>query len=169
MIGMLSADFTIREARPEDLGGILHHRRAMFYEMGFTDAADLEAMIASSEPFIKQGLIEGFYRGWLVEKGGKILAGAGVVITPWVTTPHDLHGRRAYVLNVYTEPNSRRWGLARRLMEIIIEWCRLEGFGTVHLHASEAGQKLYESLGFKLSNEMRLALPGCSNKIGARE
>jgi GNAT superfamily N-acetyltransferase len=154
----MSCDFIIREARPEDLGDILHHRRAMFAEMGFTDAAALDAMIVTTEPFIRQGLVEGFYRGWVVENGSHIVAGAGVVISPWFTTPHDLHARRAYVLNVYTEPDCRRQGLSRQLMEKIIEWCRLEGFGTVHLHASEAGRPLYEWLGFKISNEMRLAL-----------
>ena len=154
----MTLDFSTREATVADLFSILHHRREMFREMGFTDSAALDAMIASSGPFIRQALTDGSYRGWLAETKRTIAAGAGVLVTPWVSNPRDIQARRAYVLNVYTEPEYRRLGLSRRLMEVIIDWCRRQGFGTIHLHASEMGRSLYESLGFKLSNEMRLTL-----------
>lgn len=62
------------------------------------------------------------------------------------------------VVNVYTDPSHRRQGIARKLMEVIIDWCRSEGFGSVLLHASDEGRPLYESLGFTPTNEMRLML-----------
>jgi GNAT superfamily N-acetyltransferase len=86
------------------------------------------------------------------------VAGAGLLVVPWVASPRNPVPRIAYVLNVYTDPAYRRRGLSRRLMETIIAWCREQGFGVVHLHASEVGRPLYESLGFEPSNEMRLSL-----------
>ena len=62
------------------------------------------------------------------------------------------------IVNVYTEPAYRRRGLARRLMVAMLEWAHGEGYGTVSLHASDFGRSLYESLGFKATNEMRLQL-----------
>jgi len=59
---------------------------------------------------------------------------------------------------MYTQPVARRQGLARRLLETMVEWCRQEGFGSVSLHTSEFGRPLYESLGFAPTNEMRLTL-----------
>ena len=59
---------------------------------------------------------------------------------------------------MYTEPAVRRHGIAKRLMDEMIEWCRKEGFGSVSLHASEYGRPLYASLGFQATNEMRLKL-----------
>jgi GNAT superfamily N-acetyltransferase len=64
---------------------------------------------------------------------------------------------RGNILNVYTCPQSRRKGLARKLTERAIEWCRANRVGTVILHASDAGRPLYQSMGFVPSNEMRLA------------
>lgn len=154
----MALDVKIREATLADLPWLLHHRRAMFQEMGFTDSAALDATVEYSEPYMRRGLTEGFYRGWVAEIDGKIAAGAGMVVTPWVANPRDWSARRVYILNVYTEPKYRRLGLARRIMERMIDWCREQGFGTVHLHATEVGRKLYESLGFQPSNEMRLAL-----------
>ena len=49
---------------------------------------------------------------------------------------------------MYTEPEHRRRGLARRLMAEMIAWCRAAGLGSVSLHASDAGRPLYEALGF---------------------
>jgi GNAT superfamily N-acetyltransferase len=61
-------------------------------------------------------------------------------------------------MNVFTEPEYRRLGLARRLMVTMLDWLRQEKFGTVSLHASEYGRSLYESLGFEATNEMRMSL-----------
>jgi GNAT superfamily N-acetyltransferase len=149
----------IRAATATDLEVILHHRRAMFEDMGYRDPAALEATRASSEPFIRQGLAEGFYRGWLAEEGaGRVVAGGGLIVHPWLGHPASPQTRRAYILNVYTEPEYRRHGLARRIMEAILDWCRAEGFAGVALHASDQGRVLYEALGFKATNEMRLDL-----------
>jgi GNAT superfamily N-acetyltransferase len=65
---------------------------------------------------------------------------------------------RATILNVYTDPEYRRRGIARLLMETMIDWCKRKGLARVNLHASDAGRHLYESLGFEPSNEMRLKL-----------
>jgi GNAT superfamily N-acetyltransferase len=47
---------------------------------------------------------------------------------------------------MYTEPEHRRQGLARRLMDAMIAWCGREGYGTLYLHASDEGRALYASL-----------------------
>jgi hypothetical protein len=40
-------------------------------------------------------------------------------------------------------------------MHTLLQWAREQGFDRVVLHASDAGRSLYESLGFKSTNEMR--------------
>ena len=152
-------EITLREAGPNDLEAVLRHRRAMFEDMGYKDAAALEAMERSCRPFFAQALAEGWYRGWLAEAGKDVVvAGAGVLILPWPSHPRDAQIRRPMIVNVYTEPAYRRRGLARRLMEAMLEWLRQQGYGTVSLHASDYGRSLYESLGFIATNEMRLQL-----------
>ncbi len=86
------------------------------------------------------------------------MAGGVVLISPWPSHPYDGQCRRATILNMYTDPPFRRQGIARRLMQTMIDWCREEGFVHVTLHASDKGRPLYESLGFEATNEMRLKL-----------
>jgi GNAT superfamily N-acetyltransferase len=156
---MFNPNYTIRPAVAADVKDLLHHRRAMFYEMGHTEPAALDAMELSCRPFLKNALRDGTYRSWVAEiVKGTVIAGGGVVILPWLPSPVDARPRRAIILNVYTEPAYRRQGIARALMQTAIVWCRAEGFQSVALHASEQGRPLYESLGFVPTNEMRLAL-----------
>lgn len=151
--------FKIREATLADLKIVMHHRRSMFFDMGYRDEAALAAMEATSEPFLMKRLADGSYRGWfVVEASGKVIAGGGIIIFEYHSSPSDPHPKRPLVVNLYTEPEYRRRGLARRLMEIMIAWCKQEGFGSVLLHASDEGRPLYEALGFAPTNEMRLKL-----------
>jgi hypothetical protein len=43
-------------------------------------------------------------------------------------------------------------------MVAMLDWLRQQGYDTVSLHASDYGRPLYEALGFKATNEMRLQL-----------
>jgi len=133
----------------------LHHRVAMFEEMGFRDAAVLDCVEAVSREYFTEALRAGTYVGWLAEDGnGQVLGGGGIVVAAWPGYPGENHAKRAWILNMYTEPEARRRGVARRLMQMMVEWCRIEGYGSVSLHASAAGRPVYESFGFKSTNEM---------------
>ena len=151
---------TIREVRPEDLNEILLHRREMFFDMGQSDEAALEKMTETSRSFVKRCLEDGSYLGWFgVDDGGRVVAGVGLLITPWVSgpqTPDQTH--RAYLLNVYTAPEYRNQGLARKLTTMAIEWCAANGFKRLWLHASDRGRRVYEALGFRSTNEMMLRI-----------
>ena len=45
-------------------------------------------------------------------------------------------------------------------MESALEWCREHRIRAVILHSSKDGRALYEKLGFRPTNEMRLTLEG---------
>jgi ribosomal protein S18 acetylase RimI-like enzyme len=65
---------------------------------------------------------------------------------------------RGNILNVYTAPEFRRRGLAHRLMDAVLDWCKNNKIDFVILHAGDEGRRLYESLGFQPGNEMRISL-----------
>jgi GNAT superfamily N-acetyltransferase len=151
----VSDPFTVRLATVEDISTILAQRRAMFHDMGFTDSAALEAMEVRFRPWVRQKMEQGEFLTWLAEDGqGRVVAGAGLWLQEWPPTPHSVMDRRGYVLNVYTDPDYRRRGLARRLMLIIEVWCREHALPIVTLHASADGRPLYDSLGFAPANFM---------------
>ena len=154
----MTSEARLREATPVDVATIVRHRRLMFREMGHHDETALDAMEATSTPFLRAGLEDGSYRGWLVETDAGVLAGGGLLVVGYPSHPRDPHARRAWILNMYTEPAARGRGHARAILEAMIRWCRERGFASVSLHASDAERHLYETMGFAPTNEMRLDL-----------
>src|ERR1700732_251432 len=98
-------EIRIRPASVDDLLHILHHRSAMFSDMGYRHEAILDQMQATSETFLRESIPTGAYRAWLAETGGgRIVGGGGIAILPWPGSPEDPRPRRGWILNIYTEP-----------------------------------------------------------------
>jgi len=154
----MSPEVLIRQATSDDIPELLRHRRGMYEDMGHNDAEALAAMVATCKPYLASALANGTLHGWLACVGERVVAGGVVLVSPWPSHPYDGYCRRATILNMYTDQPFRRQGIARRLMQTMIDWCRKEGFVRVDLHASDKGRPLYESLGFETTNEMRLDL-----------
>jgi GNAT superfamily N-acetyltransferase len=157
---MPSNSFTIRRATLADVDILIAHRRGMFHDMGYRDDTALDAMCAKFRPWLIARMEAEQYLAWLASPDGSatVVAGAGLWIMDW--PPHMVGGqaRRGNVVNVYTAPGYRRRGLARRLMDTVLDWCRANSLDIVVLHASKDGRALYESMGFAATNEMRLTL-----------
>jgi GNAT superfamily N-acetyltransferase len=139
-----------------DLELILRHRREMFREMGGEYERSIPLFEDSSLLYFDDALRDGSYYGIFCEIDDQVVAGGGVVISDWPGSPMNFDARRAWILNIYVEPAFRRRGLAKAVMNELIDWCRTNGFQSVALHASEEGRSLYEKLGFRATNEMRL-------------
>jgi GNAT superfamily N-acetyltransferase len=148
--------FRIERAGPEAVDTIVEHRRAMFSDMGYEDVGALEAMSGAFRPWLVEKMRAGEYLAWVAVAGDRTAAGLGLWLMDW---PPHLIGpgwRRGNILNVYTQPEFRKQGMARALMAEALAWCRGNRIGCVILHASPDGRPLYESLGFEATNEMRL-------------
>lgn len=154
----MSDEVLIRQATLNDIPALLRHRQGMYEDMGYDDSGAMSRMVATCKPYLTAALANGTLHAWLACAGEQVVAGGFVLVSPWPSHPYDGQCRRATILNMYTDPPSRRQGIARRLMQTMISWCREEGFVHVTLHASDKGRPLYESLGFESTNEMRLKL-----------
>jgi GNAT superfamily N-acetyltransferase len=135
----------------------------MFREMGYRDEAALDKMCQAFRPWLERRMRHNEYLAWFaveqaVDHDGAVAAGLGLWLMDW--PPHMIGpgAPRGNILNVYTRPESRRMGLARRLMDAALAWCSLNQVRAVILHSSDDGRQLYKSLGFEPTNEMRILL-----------
>jgi len=148
---------TIRPSTFEesDLETIVRHRRAMFRDMGHEDEGALDAMAALFRPWLRRKMDAGEYLAWFaLAQDSTVAAGLGLWLMDW--PPHMVAAGR---WRGNTEPEHRRQGMARALMQVALAWCASNQVGAVILHASGDGRPLYESLGFTATNEMRLVGP----------
>ncbi len=170
----MNTEVRIREATVADVDIIAHHRVSMFNDMGRTSHESIEPLRRMTREFLLEAIPRGEYAGWLASPGDqpeRIVSGAGVQVRrvfPFPFTRDDGSvranwGAQAIVINVYTEPDFRRRGLARRLMQELIAWARRSEQESLVLHTSRDGVALYESMGFKHTTEMRF-----SGELGTR-
>ncbi len=153
-------NITIRKATASaaDAEMIVHHRMAMFTDMGI-DPALVANMEAPFRAWIDQEFRAGRFETWFAcHEHGQVIAGAGLWLYQWIPSPLAAQTIRPYILNVYTERPFRQQGIAKRLVEDIIAYCREKDYAVVMLHASLQGRPIYESLDFRQTNEMRLDL-----------
>lgn len=151
--------YSIRQATAADIPHLVSHREQMFRDMSIP--AKFEDMHAAFEHWLRDAIAAKTYLGWVaVASNGEVAAGGGLIVMPWPPGPMNMDPRCGFVFNVYTLPSHRKHGLARRLMDVIHEWCRAEGLERVVLNASTFGQSLYGSLGYVVTDEpmMRLKL-----------
>jgi ribosomal protein S18 acetylase RimI-like enzyme len=162
---------TIRHVAEADVALICKHRIAMFRAMGQEADEALTESVNNFASWVVPRLADGRYHGWIAFDGDRAAGSAGLLILEWPPVPHDPSGEyRGYILNVYVEPEYRRRGVARELVGHCLAEASRRGIRVVTLHASEDGRALYESLGFKPANEMRLeraATDGSTSEGGA--
>jgi GNAT superfamily N-acetyltransferase len=154
----VSESYRIRLANPGDIQWLSVARARMALDMRGGTEDELMAGAVHFAEWAAEGMSTGSYLAWIAVASGERVACAGLWLKPRqpdVRTGHDLV---PYVLGVYCEPGHRRNGLARRLMDEIVQWATSYGFGSIELHTSEDGRALYEAMGFERTTEMRLTL-----------
>lgn len=89
----------------------------------------------------------------LVMDGEHPVACATLCYKRCIPTPGHPTGRRAHLMNVYTAPEYRRRGLARRLLTVLHREAEERQVTEITLDATEDGRRLYERMGYAASDE----------------
>ena len=160
---MTDPTIEIRRATDADAYVIAEQRVVMFRDMGSLDASIEGELLETATRRLREAIASGEYVAWLAHPTGepqRIIGGSGVQLRPLFPRPDErgtrvLIGREGIVLNVYVERDFRRRGLARRLMQVILDWVPSTDIVRLVLHASDEGLQLYESMGFVQTSEMR--------------
>lgn len=157
----MSNALELRLATLDDIPALVRHRRGMFVDMDALkgaqpDPAQLDAMDAAYANFARERLSDSRMQAWVIADADRVVASGAVLYTDWLPRPDGKQSVLAYVHSVYTEPDYRRIGLARRILKAMLAECQARGLPRLTLHASDQGRGLYEELGFVPTNEMRL-------------
>jgi len=156
---MTDNSILIRPATVADIDDVVRLRRQMFLDMGYGDKQVLDDSDTACHRYFLHTLPSGEYRGWLAIAGDDhAVASGGLVIDCHPPGPNNPGGRVGYIMNIVTEPEYRRQGLARRILDVMMQWLVSEQIDVATLHATEMGRLLYEEFGFEPSNEMRARL-----------
>lgn len=78
----------------------------------------------------------------------RIVATGAVSFYNVMPTYHNVSGRKAYVMNMYTKLEYRRKKIAENIMKILLDEIQRQNIVEVTLEATDMGKVLYEKCGF---------------------
>ncbi len=119
-----------------------------------TDMANVEK---ESYNYYKKALEDNTHYAILVMEDDKFIGAGGVSFYSVMPTYHNPSGKKAYIMNMYTNPDYRRQGIAYKTLDMLVKVSKERGIDQISLEATEMGRPLYEKYGFvKMESEMEL-------------
>lgn len=150
----------IRRATAEDIEALVEMRLALQREIGalFGDAP-LDGAAEANRRYLRWALPLGKLMAWVAEAEGRLVACGGMVLYSRMPGAHGLATQEAYIMNMYTDPDFRRMGIAYELLKRMIQLARGAGARRVWLRATPMGKPVYEKAGFQpMESAMQLKL-----------
>lgn len=122
-----------------------------------SDDVDMEEVEIQSYDYYKKALSDGSHTAYLVFDGNRFIGAGGISYYRVMPTYHNPSGNKAYIMNMYTNPDYRRLGIATKTLELLVADAKEKGVSTISLEATDMGRPLYEKFGFvKMHDEMEL-------------
>ncbi len=145
----------IRPSTSADLDLHIRHRAGMFKDMAMADEAAVQRMSDRFRVWLLPRLVSGEVRGWVLEDYGVAIGSALLWLREQLPVPVTELDLRGQVFNVFVEQAHRGQGLARMLMERLESDAAEWGLQILELHASKDAEKLYTSMAYEPTSEMR--------------
>lgn len=137
------------KATIEDIGVLTDLRIAYLNEdLGVISNENLELMQASLPSYYEKHLNKDLM-AYVARDEMDIVSCAFLLIVEKPMSPSFITGKTGTVLNVYTKPDYRKKGYAKKLITTMLEDAKAEGLSIIELKATEDGYSLYKSVGFK--------------------
>lgn len=134
-----------RKLENEYLDTFISMRISQLREEGAKEDIDLTPHLRE---YYKKHMEDGTFVAWLAIDNGTIIGTSGMSFVekpPYFGCPS---GKIGLLSSMYTNPAYRRQGIARKLLDMVVDEARRYGCGTIQITASDMGVKLYSSYGF---------------------
>ena len=150
---------SVRRATSADLDAVVRLRLALLRE--YPDHPIYGRLRPNAEelarPVFATQLGAGNETTFLAEVDGRAIGILRTVET--AASPFLVPARYCYVSSVFVEPDYRRSGVLRQLLDRAIQWCRERKLGEMRLHsvgARESASRAWDALGFEVVEQVRV-------------
>ena len=145
-----------RKLDMSDLDVFIRLRITQLREEGAKEDIDL---VPALRDYYERHMADGTFVSYLALDGNEIVATSGMSFVERPPYFGCSSGRLGILSSMYTRPDHRRQGIAKKLLGMVVDEARAYGCGSVWITASDMGVKLYTAFGFvKNGNFMQFRL-----------
>lgn len=129
----------------KELDNFIDKRIHQLREEGAKEEIDL---VPALKDYYQRHMAEGTFVSWIALDGNTMIGTSGMSFVekpPYFGCPS---GKIGLLSSMYTDPDYRRKGIAKKLLSCVIKDAKEYGCGTIQITASEMGIKLYTDFGF---------------------
>lgn len=137
-----------RKAKQEDINELTRIRIAYLTEDHGEMDKDTKQAVENSLPDYYRRHLNNDLFCYVIKDGARIICSAFLLVTEKPMSPSFINGKTGTVLNVYTEPDQRRKGYGKKVMEALLIDAKRMNLCSISLKATKDGQPLYAKLGF---------------------
>jgi len=141
----------IRTATKDDIEDLMNVRQEMLRIVN--NLPDSETFDTTLIEQFRNYFLNGNQTTVIAVDKNKIVGCATISYISIMPTYSHPTGNRAHLMNVYTNKNYRRQGIAKQMVSMLIEEAKSKGATEISLDATEDGRPLYKSLGFTENKE----------------
>ena len=149
-------DIRYKRLTEKELNTFIHMRINQLREEGAKEKIDL---VPALKEYYTRHMADGTFVSWLALDEENIIGTSGMSFVekpPYFGCPS---GKIGLLSSMFTHPNYRRQGIAKKLLSLVVAEAKAYGCGTVQITASDMGVLLYTDFGFqKNKNFMQLKL-----------
>lgn len=147
-----------REAAVSDIPLLVKSRMELLRSAnGLTPHADLSNIEAKLTKYYDKAFASGEHYAVLAFEDNVFVGTGGICFYTVLPTYHNPTGGKAYIINMFTEPDHRGRGIATEILDRLVKHSFSKGVRFISLEATASGRSLYEKYGFiPMLNEMQL-------------
>jgi len=133
----------------DDICALTNLRIAYLLEdYGFISEEKLQLIRANLPVYFGEHLNRDLFV-WVCRKNGIIVSCCFLCITEKPASPAFINGKTGTILNVYTMPEYRKRGIAKKLLSMLLVEAENKELDFVELKSTDSGYGLYKVLGFE--------------------
>lgn len=150
--------YTYKKATINDIEELVRTRIVVLRAANqLSENADMLEVEEESLAYYNRALKSGEHVAYLVYDNERFVGAGGVSFYQVMPTYHNPSGKKAYIMNMYTDPEYRRQGIAMHTLDLLVNIAKEQGVEQISLEATDAGRPLYEKYGFvAMNHEMEL-------------
>lgn len=119
-----------------------------------SEDTDMSEVKSATEEYYKWAVESKEHTAILVYDNDKVIAAGDICYYKVMPMEYDTSGKKAYIMNIYTDEKYRGNGIAKKVVKLLLEDAKANGVHSVSLSTTEMGRGVYESCGFELVDDV---------------